>query len=173
MAARVRASVEGPRALFDRARVHLLKERILLPGITVLVRLAGEVRRAENERLHALLPGRLSAEMRAALVGLPAVPDGRRRAELERPRTAPRKASGRVLAEELRRVAEIARLGAGVVATDPVPAVRLGALARYGLAAKAPTFGIWPSTGRGRRCWPPYGTWRPPRSMTPWTCSIC
>ncbi|WP_344315970.1 DUF4158 domain-containing protein [Acrocarpospora pleiomorpha] len=36
VAARVWSSVEGPRALFDRARVHLLKERILLPGITVL-----------------------------------------------------------------------------------------------------------------------------------------
>ncbi|MBB5775882.1 DUF4158 domain-containing protein [Nonomuraea jabiensis] len=51
VAARVWASVEGPRALFDRARVHLLKERILLPGISVPVRLVGEVRRAENERL--------------------------------------------------------------------------------------------------------------------------
>lgn len=67
----------------------MLKERVLLPGVTVLVRLVGEVRRAENERLHALLSGRLSAEMRAALVGLPAVPDGKRRSELERLRTAP------------------------------------------------------------------------------------
>ncbi|MEU8148781.1 DUF4158 domain-containing protein [Nonomuraea sp. NPDC048901] len=114
VAARVWASVEGPRALFDRARVHLLKERILLPGITVLVRLVGEVRRAENERLHALLSGRLSQEMRAALVGLLAVPDGKRRSELERLRTPPRRASGRVMAEELRRVSEIARLGARV-----------------------------------------------------------
>ncbi|PRX45336.1 Tn3 transposase DDE domain-containing protein [Nonomuraea fuscirosea] len=139
VSARVWASAEGPRALFDRARVHMLKERILLPGMTVLVRLVGEVRRAENERLHALLSGRLSAEMRAALMGLLAVPDGKRRSELERLRTAPTKASGRVLAEELRRVAEIAELGAGQVATDPVPAVKLGALARYGLAAKART----------------------------------
>ncbi|MBN6057712.1 Tn3 family transposase, partial [Nonomuraea sp. RK-328] len=44
-----------------------------------------------------------------------------------------------VLAEQLKRVAEIAALGTGRVATDPVPAVKLGALARYGLAAKAPT----------------------------------
>ncbi|MFB9681726.1 hypothetical protein [Streptosporangium vulgare] len=41
----------------------MLKERILLPGITVLPRLVGEVRKAENDRLHALLSGRLSAEM--------------------------------------------------------------------------------------------------------------
>lgn len=139
VAARVWSTTEGPRALFDRARVHMLKERILLPGMTVLVRLVGEVRRAENERLHALLSGRFPAEMRAALVGLLEVPDGKRRSELERLRTAPTKASGRVLADELRRVAEIAQLGAGQVATDPVPAVKLGTLARYGLAAKAPT----------------------------------
>ncbi len=36
-------------------------------------------------------------------------------------------------------MAEIAELGAGKVTTDPVPAVKLRALARYGLAAKAPT----------------------------------
>ncbi|MFG1966603.1 hypothetical protein [Nonomuraea sp. NPDC049028] len=52
--------------------------------------------------------------MRAALVGLLAVPDGKRRSELERLRTPPRRASGRVMAEELRRVSEIARLGARV-----------------------------------------------------------
>ncbi|WP_433539442.1 DUF4158 domain-containing protein [Streptosporangium sandarakinum] len=63
VAARVWASVEGPRALFDRAQVHLLKERILLPGISVLVRLVGEVRRAETERVYALLSGRLSDDM--------------------------------------------------------------------------------------------------------------
>lgn len=139
VAARVWASSEGPRALFDRARVHMLKERILLPGITVLTRLVGEVRKAENDRLHALLSGRLSAEMHTALLGLLRVADGRRFSELERLRTAPTKASGRVLAVRLQRVAEIAALGAGGVAADPVPEVKLAALARYGRAAKAPS----------------------------------
>lgn len=57
VAARVWASVEGPRQLFDRARVHLLKERILLPGITVLTWLVGEVRKAENDRLEGCCRG--------------------------------------------------------------------------------------------------------------------
>ncbi|WP_433258555.1 hypothetical protein ACQPYK_23895 [Streptosporangium sp. CA-135522] len=35
-------------------------------------------------------------------------------------------------------MSEIAALGASRVSTDPVPAVKLGALARYGLVAKAP-----------------------------------
>ncbi|WP_155342708.1 hypothetical protein [Acrocarpospora pleiomorpha] len=103
------------------------------------MRLVGEVRRAENERLHALLAGRLPDGMRQALAGLLTVPEGARRSELERLRTPPVKASSRVMVEELRRVAEIAGLGVGAVATDPVPAVKLAALARYGLAAKAPT----------------------------------
>jgi hypothetical protein len=40
LAARVWSTIEGPRALFDRAVVHLLREGILLPaGITTLTRL--------------------------------------------------------------------------------------------------------------------------------------
>ncbi|GAA2701758.1 DUF4158 domain-containing protein [Nonomuraea recticatena] len=143
VAARMWASTKGPRALFDRARVHMLKERILLPGITVLTRLVGEARKAENDRLQALLSGQLSAQMRAALAGLLRMGEGRRFSELERLRMAPTKASGRVLAVQLQRVAEITELGAGSVAVQPVPEVKLAALARYG---KAPAWQSWPST---------------------------
>ncbi|MET9543513.1 DUF4158 domain-containing protein [Streptomyces sp. NPDC006553] len=44
VAARVWASLEGPRALFDRAVVWLVDNRVLLPGITTLTRLVAEVR---------------------------------------------------------------------------------------------------------------------------------
>jgi hypothetical protein len=44
-----------------------------------------------------------------------------------------------MMVADLHRVAEIGGLGAGAVVTEPVPAVKLSALARYGLAAKAPT----------------------------------
>jgi hypothetical protein len=139
VAARVWSTTEGPRALFDRAVVHLVKERVLLPGITVLTRLVGEARRAENARLYWLLAERTPAETAAALRGLLRVPEGRRVSELERLRTSPVKASGRVLVRELDRVAEIAGFGAGRVEVEPVPAVKLASLARYGMASKAPT----------------------------------
>ncbi|MGW0447946.1 Tn3 family transposase [Streptosporangium sandarakinum] len=139
VAARVWSTTEGPRALFDRARVHLLKERVLLPGITVLTRLVGEVRKEENARLHRTLAERTGPELGSVLAGLLRVPEGRRVSELERLRTPPTRASGRVLTAELRRVAEIGELRAGVVRVDPVPAVKMTALARYGLASKAPT----------------------------------
>lgn len=138
VAARVWSTTEGPRALFDRAVVHLVKGRVLLPGITVLTRLVGEVRRAENARMCGLLAERTPAETAAALRGLLQVPGDRRVSELERLRTSPVKASGRVLVRELNRVSEIAGLGAGRVKTGPVPPVKLAAPARYGMASKAP-----------------------------------
>ncbi|MFF4779219.1 Tn3 family transposase [Microtetraspora fusca] len=137
--ARVWASQEGPRALFDRAVVWLVEHRVLLPGITTLTRLVAEVRRAENARLYGLLAERTPAETAAALRGLLQVPEDRRVSELERLRTSPVKASGRVLVRELGRVSEIAGLGTGRVSTEPVPAAKLAALARYGMASKAPT----------------------------------
>ncbi|MFG6201005.1 DUF4158 domain-containing protein [Nonomuraea sp. JJY05] len=140
LAARVWSTIEGPQALFDRAVVHMLREGILLPaGITTLTRLISEVRRAEHARLYRTLAERAGPELRARLADLLRVPADRRVSELERLRTAPTRASGRVMVAELHRVAEIGGLGAGAVATEPVPAVKLSALARYGLASKAPT----------------------------------
>ncbi|MEH0557601.1 DUF4158 domain-containing protein [Streptomyces sp. B21-101] len=55
LAARVWASLEGPRALFDRAVVWLVDNRVLLPGITTLTRLVAEVRASENTALYRTL----------------------------------------------------------------------------------------------------------------------
>ncbi|GAA2788985.1 DUF4158 domain-containing protein [Nonomuraea dietziae] len=67
LAARVWWTIEGPRALFDRAVVHMLREGILLPaGITTLTRLISEVRRAEHARLYRTLAERAGPELRAA-----------------------------------------------------------------------------------------------------------
>lgn len=66
------------------------------PGITTLTRLVAEVRTAENARLYGMLAERTPAETAAALRGLPQVPEDRRVSEVERLRTSPVKASGRV-----------------------------------------------------------------------------
>ncbi|MEZ7129036.1 DUF4158 domain-containing protein [Nonomuraea sp. AD125B] len=133
LAARVWSTIEGPRALFDRAVVHMLREGILLPtGITTLTRLISEVRRGEHARLYRTLAERAGSELRARLTALLQVPADRRVSELERLRTAPTRASGRVMVAELHRVAEIGRLGAGAVVTEPVPAVKLSVPARSG-----------------------------------------
>jgi TnpA family transposase len=140
VAARVWSTTEGPRALFDRARVFMLDEGILLPtGVTTLTRLISEVRQAENARLHHTLTERTPAQVRSSLRALLDVPQDARVSELERLRTPPVKASGRVLVKELDRVSEIGHLQAGTVDVAPVPPVKMASLARYGMASKAPT----------------------------------
>ena len=62
--------------------------------------------------------------------GLLRVPEGKRSSELERLRTPPVRASGRVLAYQLDRVAEIGNLGAGRVDAGEVPTAKLTALAK-------------------------------------------
>jgi hypothetical protein len=49
LAARAWSSLEGPRALFDRAVVWLIGSRVLLPGITTLARAVAGIRQ-EGER---------------------------------------------------------------------------------------------------------------------------
>jgi hypothetical protein len=71
LAARVWSTIEGPRALFDRAVVPMLREGILLPaGIITLMRLISEVRRAEHARLYRTLGERAGPELRARLAEL-------------------------------------------------------------------------------------------------------
>jgi TnpA family transposase len=86
-----------------------------------------EVRRAEHARLYRTLAERAGPVLRARLTELLRVPADRRVSELERLRTAPTRASGRVMVAELRRVAEIGGLGAGAVRVEPVPVVERSA----------------------------------------------
>ncbi|MFJ2210919.1 DUF4158 domain-containing protein [Streptomyces sp. NPDC101062] len=48
IAGRVRVSNEGPRALFDLAVTWLLRNRVLMPGLTPLAYLVAEVRKGEQ-----------------------------------------------------------------------------------------------------------------------------
>ncbi|SDN23299.1 hypothetical protein SAMN04487981_104154 [Streptomyces sp. cf386] len=48
VAGRVRVSNGGPRALFDRAVTRLLRNRVLMPGLTQPAQLVGEVRTGEQ-----------------------------------------------------------------------------------------------------------------------------
>lgn len=136
--ARAWASEEGPRALFDRAVVWLVEQRVLLPGITVLARLVSEVRAAEHERLWTTLAAAAPPALRRELEGLLDVPADSRASMLDRWRSSPSRVSGQELARALRRAAEIRSLGAGAVELAGVPAGKMAALARYGMTGKAP-----------------------------------
>ncbi|WP_331762391.1 DUF4158 domain-containing protein [Streptomyces sp. NBC_01508] len=139
LAARVWASLEGPRALFDRAVVWLVDNRVLLPGITTLTRLVAEVRASENTALYRTLDEAVPGDLRQSLRDLLKVPEGKRVSELERLRTPPTRVSGTAMTAALQRAKEIQGLGAHLVATSVVPAARMSGLARYGMGSKAPT----------------------------------
>jgi hypothetical protein len=54
-------------------------------------------------------------------------------------RTPPKGRSGKAQKQALERAAQIKALGAGEVDVSRVPPIKLAELARYGMAAKAPT----------------------------------
>lgn len=47
-------STEGPRVLFNRAVTWLLRNRVLLPGMTPLAYLVAEVRRGEQALIYSV-----------------------------------------------------------------------------------------------------------------------
>jgi hypothetical protein len=132
---------EGPYRLFEQAAGWLRRNRVLLPGISVLARLVVSARDGAAERMYRSLASAAAAAdpaLPARLRGLLVVQDGRRVSVLERLRAAPRRTSGRAMTGALDRVSEVLALGARSVEVDAVPVNRLAALARYRLAAKAP-----------------------------------
>lgn len=133
---------EGPIALFEQAVAWLRRNRVLLPGISVLTRLVSEVRQDAATRQHTLLQQSalgynpaLPDKMRALL----AVPPGARISQLEALRRGPTRASGPQGSAAFTRVETIAALHARSVDVSAVPANRLVMMARYGFASKAPT----------------------------------
>jgi len=139
VASRVWNSLDPRRTLFDRAVVWLVKNGVLLPGITVLARAVAEVRSGEHALIHAVVDEAIPASLRHRLVELLAVPDGEVFSTLEKLRTPPKDRTGKAQKQALERVSQIKALGGGEVDVSRVPPIKLAELAHYGMAAKAPT----------------------------------
>src|ERR1019366_2371440 len=136
--------VEGPVALFEQAAGWLRRNRVLLPGVTVLARQVAAARETAEARVSAAL----AAATRSVDPGLPErlanllqVPDGSRVSELERLRRSPRRSSGPEMVKALQRAEQLAVLGAGRVGVDDIPANRQQVLARTGRGSKASALG--------------------------------
>lgn len=134
------AHAEGPKALFDHSVGWLRRNRVLLPGVSVLARQVAEVRRIAEERLHATVAKevrRADAALPGDLVATLKTPEGKRYSELERMRRPPTRTTGTAMKGALQRVEDIAAFQLGRVKLDKIPPNRLSALARYGLGTKA------------------------------------
>jgi len=139
IAGRVWVSNEGPRALFDRAVTWLLRNKVLLPGVTPLAYLVAEVRRGEQALIYSVADAPVSPEFRRELLQLLTVPKGKPVSVLERWRKAPRDVSGRGQKAALERARDIRAMGAREMDLWRVPLVKQAEMARYGLSTHAPT----------------------------------
>ena len=139
VAARAWTSGDGPKAIFLDAMAWLRERKVLLPGVTTLVRLVARVRDDTTHRLWRMLEALLTRAQRRVLDRLLEVPPGRRVSDLERWRKGPPpRGSGPAIIVALDQVAEIQGLGlAGLGAEAVVPPRRLIELARYGMTADA------------------------------------
>jgi len=133
---------EGPGALFDHGVGWLRRQRVLLPGITVLVRLVVAVREAAAARMHTTLAAAatavdpmLAGRLRASLT----VPQGSRFSPDGVLASGADSGVGSGLVRALDRAADLEGLRVRAADCSSVPANRVAALARYGLASKAPT----------------------------------
>lgn len=141
MSARAWTSGDGPKAIFVDAMGWLRRRKVLLPGVTTLVRLIARLRQEAAERLWGGLEVLVTGSQRYVLEQLLEVPRGSRVSDLERWRKGviPR-ASGPSIVKALDQVAEVTGLGlAEVGVEDMVPQQRLDELAKYGMRADAST----------------------------------
>jgi hypothetical protein len=133
---------EGPTSLFEQATGWLRRNRVLLPGVSVLARLVTGAREQAVTGLYehvAAATEVCDVELPEVLRGLLVADPDERATRLELLRRGPARVSGPALDKALGRVAEIRRLGVGGVDLSGVPASRVRVLARYGLEAKAQT----------------------------------
>jgi len=109
---------EGPVALFEHAAGWLRRNRVLLPGVTVLARRVASARDVAEARLYETLAAaakRTDPQLPRRLAELLQVPDEARVSALERLRQAPRRSSGPEMVKALQRAEQVAALGVGRV----------------------------------------------------------
>lgn len=137
--AQVATSTVRPSVLFDLATAHLVAQRVVLPGVSVLARLIARVRERTGRHLYRQLRARLSQAQQAALEALLQVGPGERLTPLEILRTAPTRVSAPALNTALRRLDQIRALGVSEVPVQDLPEARLARLARHAQSAWAQT----------------------------------
>ena len=128
----------APIALFDLTTARLVKQKILLPGVTTLTRLVASVRDRAAGRLWRILAELQSPLQRGRLLSLlqPAE-DGSSYSLLDRLRRAPTRISAAGMLDALDRLSEFRALRVEDLDLAQVPPGRLRTLARYAALSKA------------------------------------
>ena len=133
--AQVLTSTVRPSVLFDMATAHLVAQRVVLPGVTVLARLIARVRERTGRHIYRQLRARLTAAQETALAALLVVEPGQRLTRLETLRTAPTRVSAPSLVAAVQRLDQIRALGVSDLSLHDLPEARLARLARHAQVA--------------------------------------
>ena len=141
-------SEEQPSVMFDLATARLIERKVLLPGVTTLVRLIARIRDRVSTRFWRVLASLPTSEQCENFESLLVIPDNYRQSPLDRLRKAPTRISGPALVDSLNRLEEIRSLDVGKLDLSGIPLGRIVALARYAASARAQTISHMPNDRR-------------------------
>ncbi|WP_196844479.1 MULTISPECIES: Tn3 family transposase [unclassified Cryobacterium] len=148
LAARTNTRTERPTAVFDQALAWLRREKVLLPGVSLVTRLVAEARAEANEKLFSLLSDRVPSGLASRLDALVDSAVEGRVSGLEELRRAPVRASGPEMVKALERVGEVTAVGASTVDLAGIAPGRLDVLATHGRSTDASTLRRMPERRR-------------------------
>lgn len=129
--ARAWVSNERPSLLFDYATSWLIQNKILLPGVSTLVRLIAEIRERATNRLWKRLSALPSAEQKVQLKTLFHKPEGSRSSYFDSYRKGPTTISGPAFNTAVERYLKLQAFGIGKLDFSAIPPVRLKSIARH------------------------------------------
>lgn len=135
--AHLAVSAVRPIVLFDLVTAHLIAQKVVLPGVSVLARLIARVRERYTARTFEGLIRRLNAAQRQTLERLLVLQEGKWQTPLEVLRTPPSRVGALSLTQALHRVEQIRALGIGDLDLSDVPEARQAVLVRHAQTVRA------------------------------------
>ncbi|HDM8245499.1 TPA: Tn3 family transposase [Vibrio campbellii] len=127
---------ERPSVLFDHGTAWLIENKVLLPGVTVLIRLVAEVRERAANRLWTKLASMLDCTDKNELYALlEPEQENSRQSRLERLRKGPTTVSGPAFISAVKRYEEMLDFPVPETAFESLPGARVQAVARHALTS--------------------------------------
>ncbi len=123
--------VERPSILFDRTVTWLVDRKLLLPGITTLIRLISRIRIRSSNRLWRILSQLPSKTQIESLESLLKIVEDQRYSELDQLKTAPIRISSNSLINAIKQYKKIKSIGIRELDFSRVPMIKIRAFAKH------------------------------------------
>jgi hypothetical protein len=124
-------SIERPSILFDRTVSWLIDRKLLLPGVTTLIRLISRIRIRSSDRLWRMLSQLPSKTQIKSLESLLKIVEDQRYSELDQLKTAPTRISSNSLISAIKRYKKIKSIGIRELDFSRVPMIKIRAFAKH------------------------------------------